>query len=291
MVTLHDKAIVITGAGRGLGRAYALEEARRGAAVVVNDIDAPEADAVVAEIISAGGRAVAHPADISVAKEATALIERCVTEFSTIDGLVSNAGIGMIDASAPQDQDEEKLRRIFEVHVFGASFCGTAAMRHMLANGRGSIVNITSSASAGTQQLAAYSACKGAVASLTLSWALDLKASGVRVNAVAPMAITRMWNWDLIPEGSVIPAPERLAPERNAGVIVYLLSDAAAAVHGQLIGIRGGGLSLLTHPALVEPVLSRDDWTADAVDEAFSDQLLARSLPLGMSQVSLEVAE
>ena len=288
MVNLEGKGVVITGAGRGLGRAYALEAGRLGAAVVVNDIDAPEADEVAAEIVAAGGRAVAHPADISSSKEAGSVVDRCVDEFGAIDGLVSNAGIGMIDASAPQDQDEDKLRRIFEVHVFGASFCGTQAMRHMLPRRRGSIVNITSSASAGTQQLAAYSACKGAVASLTLSWALDLKASGVRVNAVAPMSITRNWDWGLIPEGSVVPPAERLAPEENAGVIAFLLSDEAAQVHGQLIGIRGGALSLLTHPAVVEPVLEKEHWPADAVAAAFEDQLERRSLPLGMSRVSLE---
>ncbi len=288
MVTLEGKAVVVTGAGRGLGRAYALASSAVGAAVVVNDIDEEPAESVVAEIVAGGGRAVSHPGDVSVSRDATAVVDRCVKEFGAIDGLVNNAGYGMIDASAPQDEDESHFRRVFEVNVFGTALCGTAAMRHMLPRGRGSIVNISSGSMSGNVQLGSYSASKGAVASLALSWAGDLRNTGVRVNAVAPMAMTRNWDWTLIPDRTVLPPAERLRPEDNAGVIVFLLSDQASEVHGQIVGIRGGQLSLFTHPAAVDPVLVKDHWTADDVADAFATRYTGSLLPLGMSTVRLE---
>ncbi|HEX3946149.1 MAG TPA: SDR family oxidoreductase [Acidimicrobiales bacterium] len=291
MVTLAGKAVVVTGAGRGLGRAYAMTAAAAGAAVVVNDLDREPAESVVAEITAAGGRAVVQIGDVSVAKEAVAMVDRCVDEYGAIDGLVNNAGFGMIDASAPQEEDEEHFRRVFEVNVFGTALCGQQALRHMLAEGRGSIVNIASGSMTGTQQLGSYSASKGAVASLTRSWALDLRDSGIRVNAVAPMAVTRNWNWDLIPNRSAVPPAERLRPECNAGVVVYLLSDQAAAVHGQLVAIRGGQLSLVAHPAAVEPAPIKDMWTADDVAGAFDAQFAGRLAPLGWSTVRSAVVD
>jgi len=291
MVTLEGKAIVVTGAGRGLGRAYSVAAAAVGAAVVVNDIDVEPAEAVAAEIVAAGGRAVVEPGDVASAKVGVAAVDRCVDEFGAIDGLVNNAGFGMIDAHPPGEEDEDHLRRVFDVNVLGTAFCASQAIKHMVRQGRGSIVNVASGAISGTQQLASYSASKAAVASMALSWALDLQGSGVRVNALAPMSITRNWNWDLIPDRSALPPAERLVPEANAGVVVYLLSDQAAAIHGQIVSIRGGKLALLTHPAAVEPVLDSTFWTADDVAAAFDGPLAGRSLPLGMVRVNLEVAD
>ena len=288
MVTLEGKAIVVTGGGRGLGRAYSLAAAAVGAAVVVNDIDAEPAEAVAAEIVAAGGRAVAQPGDVAQSKEAAAAVDRCVDEFGAIDGLVNNAGFGMIDAFPPGEEDEKHLRRVFEVNVFGTAFCGSQAIRHMVRQGRGSIVNVASGAIAGSQQLASYSASKAAAASMAMSWALDLQGSGVRINALTPMSITRHWNWDLISDRAALPPAERLTPEANAGVVVFLLSDQAAAVHGQIVSIRGGKLALVTHPAAVEPVLDSTFWTADDVAVAFDETLANRQLPLGMGRVRLE---
>jgi short-subunit dehydrogenase len=211
-----------------------------------------------------------------------------VAEYGSIDGLVNNAGYGMIDTSAPEAQDPAELRRVFEVNVFGTAYCGMAAMRQMIRQGGGSIVNDTSAAMAGTQRLGAYSASKGAAASLTLSWAVDLGGTGVRVNGVSPMAVTRAWDWSLVPDRNVLPRADRLQPEENTGMVVYLLSDRAAGVHGQLITLRGGDLSLICHPAAVEPVLNRPQWTAEVVAEAFGSELAGALQPLGMGRVRLE---
>lgn len=290
-VRLDGKGVVVTGAGRGLGRAFAKAAAQYGAAVVVNDLDQAEAEGVTAEINASGGRAVAHVADVSVAQEATALVERCVDEFGSVDGLVNNAGYGMIDASAPQDQDVDELRRVFEVNVFGTAYCGMAAMRHMLRQGTGSIVNDTSAAMAGTRRLGAYSGSKAAAAGLTLSWAVDLEGTGVRVNGVSPMAVTRNWDWSLVPDPAALPSAHRLQPEDNAGVIVYLLSDQAVGVTGQLMTLRAGTFNLISHPMALVPTLTRDAWTADQVAEAFRTDLAELLQPPGLAHAHLELVD
>jgi len=272
-VTLEGKAVVVTGAGRGLGRAYAVAAAERGASVVVNDVDADEAHEVADAIVAAHGVAVAHPADVADPMAAEAVVARCVAEFGTVDGLVNNAGYGMIDAAAPEDQDPAELRRVVEVNVLGSAYCGIAALRHMVRQGTGSVVNDASVAFAGAPRLAAYSASKGATASLTLSWAADLAGRGVRVNAVSPMAVTRSWDWDLVPDPAAIGDPGRLSPEDNTGLVVYLLSDAAAGVHGQLFALRAGNLNVVSHAGAVQPTLVRERWTPEEVAAAVDGEL------------------
>ena len=279
---LKSKAIVITGAGRGVGEAYAAAAARQGAAVVVNDIDELEAAAVVASIERDGGRAIAHVADVSSWDEAAGLIERCVAEFGRIDGLVNNAGI--IKAGRPEDLTADHYRSMMEVNVLGTCYCGTHAIRQMLVQRNGVIVNVTSGAQAGTSLLAAYGATKGAVASLTYSWAVDLAESGIRVNAISPMAATRMYNSSLRSDAPV--SDEVPTPESNAGVMVFLLSDASAAIHGQIVRIDGGRLSLMNHPAILEPVLVREQWTAEDVATAFAREPGMRPVALGLATVS-----
>ncbi|HVX21583.1 MAG TPA: SDR family oxidoreductase [Acidimicrobiales bacterium] len=287
-VTLQGKAVVVTGAGRGLGRAYALAAAERGARVVVNDVDAAEAEQVAEAVVAAGGAAVAHPADVSDPTEADGVVARCAAEFGSVDGLVNNAGYGMIDAAAPQDQDPAELRRVFEVNVFGSAYCGIAALRHMVRQGAGSIVNDASVAFAGAPRLGAYSASKGATASLTLSWAADLDGTGVRVNAISPMAVTRSWDWSLVPDPTAIGDPERLQPEDNTGLVVYLLSDAAAGVHGQLFALRAGNLNVVSHAGAVQPTLQRDRWTAEQVADAVAGDLRGLLQPPGLRPVRID---
>ena len=187
---LDEKAVVVTGAGRGIGRAYAHLAAHEGAAVVVNDIDAEVAEEVTEEIRSAGGRVATVAADVSDWAGAASIIDRCVDEFGAIHGLVNNAGLfAMADG---WELTQSHVLELVRANIVGVAACGTFAMRRMVDQGFGSIVNIVSGAHFGIPHMSVYGATKGAVASFTYGWALDLEGTGVRVNAVSPLGRTRM---------------------------------------------------------------------------------------------------
>ena len=285
MTWLDGKVVVVTGAGRGIGAAYARAAADEGARVIVNDIDAEVAGQVAADIRDRGGTAFAKVADVSRWSEAADLIGYCVSEFGTIDGLVNNAGL--FDMSMPGEITESQLSRLLAVNVAGVVACSVPTIRHMRSRGSGSIVNVTSGAHMGIAHMAAYAATKGAVASLTYTWSLELAADGVRVNAISPLASTRMGETTaafLAANGlGRINAGGSPAPEANAPVAVFLLSDAAARITGQIVRIEGSDLALVAHPAVLEPVLSTDGlWTPDGVARAFEERLGQVLVPVGM---------
>lgn len=267
MNRLQGKAVVITGAGQGIGAAYAREAAAAGAHVVVNDIDAEAAEAIVAQIRIVGGTAVAHPADVRDPHAATALIQRCISEFGTLSGLVNNAAICLGEPIG--NSNVEQLRAMLDVNVVGVFNCARAALDPMLAQGDGSIVNITSGAQTGQSGLSLYGATKGAVASLTYAWAGELRGRGVRVNAVSPVGSSPMSNFnDKLPP-----------PEANAPAVLFLLSDHARDVTGQVIRIHGRLLSIMAHPANRAPIVENESWSLDKVAAAFRDTLGALQLP------------
>jgi NAD(P)-dependent dehydrogenase (short-subunit alcohol dehydrogenase family) len=283
MGALDGQAVIVTGAGRGLGAAYATLAAAHGALVVVNDVDGAEAHKVVERIAAAGGTAIAHVADVASWEEAESLVARCVVEFGRLDGLVNNAGI--IRVGRPEAMRAADYRDLMEVNVLGPCYCGTHAMRHMLNEGHGVIVNVTSGAQAGSPLLAGYGATKGAIASLTFSWAMDLAGTGVRVNAISPMADTRMFDPKLRVDQAAAGQPAGPQPEDNAPVVVYLLSDHSRHLNGQVVRIDGSRLSLMTHPAILEPVLSAGQWTVEAITQAFREHLDFHVVPLGVTRV------
>jgi NAD(P)-dependent dehydrogenase (short-subunit alcohol dehydrogenase family) len=274
MGMLDGKAIVITGAGRGLGRVYALEATRAGASVVVNDVDMAEAEAVVAEIKAEGGTAVAHTESIATWDGARSVIDRCVDALGGLDGLVNNAGIYYSRPS--QEQERDRVATIVEVNLLGAMYVGTHAMRVMVEQGHGAIVNNASSSHMGAPRAAAYAATKGALATLTYCWAIDMAPHGVRVNAFSPNAHTRM------SEGSVNPAARNQPPvERNVPVVIYLLSDHADGITGQVVQLRDHDLVVVAHPQLTDAFATADEWSPDAVLERFDPVLRANLQPVG----------
>ena len=190
-----DDVVIVTGAGRGLGREYAIAFAKRGAAVVVNDLGRedgrPVAQAVVDEICDAGGRAIANTDSVATREGAEALTDAAITAFSKVTVLVNNAGI---ISFAPIDQiSGDDWRAMQAVTVDGAFHMCAAVWPHMKAQGYGRIVNTTSNAGfAGNAMLAAYGTAKLGVAGLTKCIAQDAIGTGITVNAVAPMAVTRM---------------------------------------------------------------------------------------------------
>jgi NAD(P)-dependent dehydrogenase (short-subunit alcohol dehydrogenase family) len=258
MISLDGKAIVVTGAGRGLGRAYAEAIAHRGGAVVVNDVDGGEAEAVVRGIVDAGGRAVASPASVIKPDETEQMVELCVREFGAIDGLVNNAGIYPHDFKEWEDRPE-KIRAIVEVNVLGVIFSTNAAVRLMKRSGSGTVLNVSSGAHLGLAGNAIYGGTKGAVTSLTYTWALDLMSANIRVNAVSPIAVTRMKR---------SPTSEHVDPSRIAPLVVYLLSDEAGGMIGQVVRLTGKDLSIQQHPR-VGRAIHRDKWSAEDIAEAF----------------------
>lgn len=284
MRELTGKSVVVTGAGRGIGEAYARCLADLGAAVVVNDLDAEAACSVVESIREAGGNAIADDGDIGDWDKAGATIQCCIDAFGAIDGLVNNAawfGMGTLDETDPAE-----IARFLSANIAGTMHCAAHALPLMRARGRGSIVNITSGAHMGVPAMGLYAATKGAVASLTYCWALELQGSGIRVNCVSPNAHTRMAEIGerYFASHGIADAPHStIPPEANAGVVAYLMSDASAGVNGQIVRIENRELSLVAHPVVALPLKVRaEGWDFAAVRQAFETTLQSAQLPIGI---------
>jgi NAD(P)-dependent dehydrogenase (short-subunit alcohol dehydrogenase family) len=280
MGILEGKAVVITGAGQGLGEAYALHAGRSGACVVVNDIDGELAEAVADRIVRDGGQAVFSTLSVCDPGQADGIVERCRVEFGRVDGLVNNAARGPHEV-LPWEENSCAAHEVIEVNVMGVLYCGIAAAKVMRAQGAGSIVNISSGSSFGQRRAGAYSASKGAVASLTYSWALDLEEVGVRVNGVCPLAWTRLV--ERSPAAQLRCTRER-TPDRVAPLITYLLSDLADGITGQLIRCTGDQLHIVRQPAIKEPVLRCAGWDTEDIAAAFGGILDEHLEPFGLEK-------
>jgi NAD(P)-dependent dehydrogenase (short-subunit alcohol dehydrogenase family) len=291
---LEGKRIVVTGSGQGIGSSCARLMARLGASVVINDIDVLLAESVAEEIAAAGGRAIVHACDITNEQAATELIDHCVKEFGGIDGLMNNAALFRLSPLLEQPTDD--LRKIIEVNVLGTMFCARRAAHHMVKDGAGAILNVTSGAHLGYKDQGAYGASKGAVASFTYTWAIELREAGIRVNALSPRAFTGM---------SKVQADFRtarnepvtwsgkgdLSPDVNAPTAAFLLSDAASDITGQVVRIDGDNLALYGQPVLQRPEGGPRVWTMEVVAEAFETVLKRHLSPFGISSIrSVEVS-
>jgi NAD(P)-dependent dehydrogenase (short-subunit alcohol dehydrogenase family) len=282
---LTGQGVVITGAGRGLGRAFALAVAREGAGVVVNDVDVEEAEKVVAEIEAAGGRAVASGASVADWDQAGGLIETCVREFGAIDGLVNNA-VAYMHYGPPWEVGGDAIRTMVEVAVMGTLFCGTHAMREMVPRGKGNIVNVTSRTHIGVGGMSTYVATKGAVASATYAWALDLLEKGIRVNGLAPGAWTR--GHELAGAHADFAKRNQRPPELVAPALVYLLSHLSRPLTGQIVAMLGGRLGLMAHPRMFDEFDDREQWTAREVAEVMERHCAGLLQPVGVEGVGPE---
>jgi NAD(P)-dependent dehydrogenase (short-subunit alcohol dehydrogenase family) len=282
---------VITGAGRGIGAACAKGVARQGARVVVNDVDAGEAERVADEIRDAGGEAIGFAADVSDWEQAGKLIEACIANFGRIDGLVNNAALyhmGRLETFNPK-----VARALVEVNVLGPMYCTGHAVKPMLAQGSGAIVSVVSGAHMGMPNMGIYGATKGAVASMIYTWALELAGTGVRINGLSPFGATnilgnsnRYINERYQGGLAIVPEPASKSaiqpPDDNSPIVEYLLSDEAADVNGQLVRIDKGELQLYTHPALLLPSVKRERWDAQEVARVFAQDLKHRQVACGV---------
>ena len=291
MTRLDGKVIAITGAGGGIGATCARHCARLGASVVVNDIDEQAATATCKTVRDAGGEAATCAGDVADFAFGARLAAFCVDRFGRLDGLVNNAGI--LRHGRLADMSEADLRAMLDVNTIGAAGCAIAAIGAMRSAGAGgAVVNVTSGSQAGDIALGGYAASKAAVAALTFTWAMELRGTGIRVNAVSPLAETAMAasNRDLLAEQGAAREISYTAlpdPEINAPVVAFLLSDAAADVHGQIVRIAGRELSYVTHPMVAEPVLE-GTWTDARVAEAFRTSLGRQQQKLGLCYMRAE---
>jgi NAD(P)-dependent dehydrogenase (short-subunit alcohol dehydrogenase family) len=243
---LEGRVAIVTGAGRGIGRAHALELARQGARVVVNDYgvslagekDGSPADDVVAEIEALGGKAVANGADVADFEQAAAMVQQAIDTFGGLDILVNNAGF--VRDRMLVNTSEEEWDAVIRVHLKGHF----APLRHAGAYWRGEakegrtraarVINTSSGAGLqGSIGQATYSAAKAGIAGLTLVAAAELGRYGVTVNAIAPVAKTRMT------EGAFDTSAMAL-PEHNSPIVAWLASEEAGDVTGRVIEIDGG---------------------------------------------------
>lgn len=267
--SLAGKAMVVTGAGRGIGAVVAQTAAGLGAFVVVNDLDADAAKDTLDRIEELGGSAIAHCGDISDPDYCGRLIEACIAERGQIDALVNNAGLFRMGPA--WDLKPTDLQAMFSVNVLGTANCAMHAIPRMRAAGKGSIINVTSGAASGIAEMSAYGATKGAVSSMTYAWALDLAGSGVRVNAVSPNATTRMVAAMQEFKGIQGQARPFQDPRHTAETICFLASDRSAHVNGQIIRIASGQLFLVAQPKPLLPGVAIESWSTDTVAQAVQE--------------------
>jgi NAD(P)-dependent dehydrogenase (short-subunit alcohol dehydrogenase family) len=234
------------------------------------------AEETTANIRAAGGASVACAGNVADWTFAADLVAAAVRAFGALDGFVNNAGI--FHVCDPWDEEEGRVRELIEANVLGTLFCGTHALKQMVKQRRGSLVNVTSGAHAGISQMAAYGASKGAAASYTYSTAIDAMRYGVRVNAVSPLARTRMGAARRGASNSV-----GIPPEHTGPLITYLLSDLASGITGQIVRLQGPELCLVEHPIKLSPIPQREAWSVADIEEAFRVAFRPMLRPVGLS--------
>jgi len=240
---LPGKVAVVTGSGRGIGRGIAIAMAKEGAKVVVNDVDQEPAEETLRLIKEAGGEAAVCIGGVDKREQAQAIIDTAISHFGRIDILVNNAGI--IRDAMMHKMTEEQFDSVIAVHLKGAWNCTQAAIKYMMEQKSGKIINIISLAGiTGNIGQANYSAAKAGMIGLTKSNAKEFARYGITVNAIGPAAFTRMV--EAIPEqiretmAKRIPLGRFGTPEDIAPAVIFLASDESNYITGQVLHVDGG---------------------------------------------------
>jgi 3-oxoacyl-[acyl-carrier protein] reductase len=280
MGILDGRAAVVTGGGRGIGRGHCLHLAAQGASVVVNDIDIDEARKVVDEIGEAGGKASANDSDISTRAGASGLIGQCVDDFGGIHAVVNNAG-NVRDRSFLKMTDDEFMS-VVKVHQGGTFMCSQEGALRMKEQGTGgAIVNTVSAAHFGNFGQTNYAGSKGAIASMTYTWALELARYGIRVNAISPSGSTRMSSTYKGPDGKEVELPF-IDPTRNGAFVAFLCGDDAKYVSGQIFGTGGERVVILEQPKYGVAMYKDDGWSVEDLQKSFEQHMKKELEPIGI---------
>jgi NAD(P)-dependent dehydrogenase (short-subunit alcohol dehydrogenase family) len=288
MGLLDGRVAIVTGSGRGIGREFALCLAKEGAKVVVNDVGASldgtttgetPAAAVVAEIESAGGAAVANGDSVSDFEGARRIVDTALERFGRVDILVNNAGI--VRDKTLLKMDESDYDSVIAVHQKGTFNTTRHAAEHMKAQEYGRIINITSSAGLrGNFGQTNYGAAKAAIMGMTFVWSMELGRYGITVNAVAPAGATRMTAALYEKSGKAVPPEEEAA--LNAPLIAFLASERAAHVNGQILGRTEYAYTLFQHPKQIGWMWREGGWTPEQIAENFDKSLGQHLQTVGM---------
>jgi NAD(P)-dependent dehydrogenase (short-subunit alcohol dehydrogenase family) len=289
MAMLSGKSALVTGAGRGIGRGIALALAQAGAKVVVNDLgttlsgegsESTPANQVVDEILSNGGSAEINGGNVASFADATDMVEQVVRSFGRIDILVNVAGI--LRDRMIFNMTEDEWDAVIAVHLKGTFNCTRAASIKMREQQGGRIISMSSSSALGAPGQPNYAAAKAGIMGLTWSTANALAKYGVTANAIMPSGATRMI--DSTPRGKQIfqetgKWPSELAkgterdPDNVAPLVVYLASDAAAGVNGQVFHCYGYGYTLLEQPHAVRSIRASQRWDPEELAREFPKTL------------------
>jgi len=275
---MEGKVVVVTGAGRGIGRDMALLMAAEGAAVVVNDLgvsvdgsvstETPAAE-VVREIESRGGRAVANGESVSDWTAAGRIVQCAMDTFGRIDAVVNNAGI--LRDRFFFNMSLEEWQAVIDVHLNGTFYVSRAAAPHFKAQNSGAYVHMTSTSGLiGNYGQANYGAAKLGIASLSKQIAMDMKRYNVRSNCISPFAWSRMIGsipTETPQQKARVEKLKKMEAGKIAPVAVYLASDAAHEVSGQIFAVRANEIFLMSQPRPIRGVHRGEGWTPQTVAE------------------------
>lgn len=292
---LQDKVVVVTGAGGGIGRDFALAMAAAGAKVVVNDIgasvagegrDAGPAQKVVDEIKAAGGEAAASTDSVSEWESANRIVKTAIDAFGRIDCVVNNAGI--LRDRFFFNMSVEEWKSVIDVHLNGSFYVARAAAPYFKSQNAGSYVNMTSTSGLiGNFGQANYAAAKLGIIGLSKSMALDMAKYKVRSNCIAPFAWSRMIG--TIPaetpdQKARVEKLKRMETAKIAPMAVYLASELAEGVTGQIFGVRANELFLFSQNRPVRSVHRGEGWTPQTIAEHAIPAMKAHFYALDRSQ-------
>lgn len=297
MGLMDGKAVLVTGAGRGVGRGIALAMAKAGAAVVVNDLgvsltgdgtpsgEASPAEQVVEEIRAMGGRAVANHDSVAEWEGGCAMVQAAIDNFGRIDGVVNNAG-NLRDVLFHKMSPED-FRAVLDVHLMGSFHTSRAAAPFFKEQGSGAYVHMTSSSGlVGNLGQANYAAAKLGIVGMSKSIAIDMQRFGVRSNAVAPWAWTRMVSsipTDTPEQQKRVEGLKKLDADKIGPFCVALCCDAGADVTGQVFGVRNNEIYLFSQSRPIRTAHTAEGWTPEAITERVFPQFVNDFYPLHKS--------